>query len=502
MKVLLTNPINVMIADPVLFGNIQPIHLMYIASYLEKEGHEVKIFDTVIDRSKNNYIKILKNFNPDVVGIASVTPSIYSAWDTAEIVKKYTNAVVILGGDHVTFLPGESLYCCPYIDYIVRGEGEKITSELLKNLNDKRKLKKIRGLSYKKNGKIIHNPPHPLIKNLDSLPYPARHLIDMYKYVQMVGRSGLFVSSRGCNRGCSFCISSRKFNLCWRPRSPESVAEEMINLANNFPRLDNTPAIDDNFMMDIRRVKKICQILINEKYGMPWICQGRADTIRRGGLKLLNKMYKAGCIAIQIGVESPFKNRLRIINKGLTKNQSIDAVNLVKKAGMFVRATFLFGFENESIEKMKLTYDFAKNKIKAQTVQFAIMTPYPGTPYFEKIKNKLNTHDWRKFTVTHQFLDYDFDIEKEMSKMYLKYHLNPNFLKTARQLKVKQFTTILSLTYPLVKSIIGMKGNYLYDFSPNKWIEKDEKYWQKMILKKDLTYENTFNYNIPQIEKI
>lgn len=500
MKVLLTNPVKVMPADPALFGTIQPIHLMYVASSLEKAGHEVKIFDTVIEKSKRNFIRTLRKFKPDIVGIGAVSATIYSAWDTAELVKKHTDATVIMGGDHVTFLPGETLNCCQYVDYIVRGEGEITTVELLQHIEGNISVEGVKGVSYKENGKIVHNPPRPWIKNLDELPYPAWHLVDMYKYVQMVGRSGLFASSRGCNRGCSFCVSSRKLGLKWRARSAESVVGEMITLVTKYPKLDNLVSIDDNFMWDVERVEKICDLLIEKNFKMPWICQGRADTIVNGGKELTEKMKKAGCMAIQIGVESPDKKRLEAISKGINKSQALDAVRIVKSAGIAVRATFLFGFEDETKEKMRQTFDFAKNVVDAEAVQFTIMTPFPGAPYFEKIKHKINTHDWRKFTVSHQTLKYDFDVEKEMSRLYLKYHIRPKFLKTARDMNINQFTTIMSLISPMVKSVLGTRGNYLYDFTDNKWVKKDQEYWEKHILKTDLTFERTWYHDEPRIE--
>ncbi len=502
MKVLLTNPINVMYADPALFGDIQPIHLMYVAAYLEKQGHEVKIFDPVIDKSKKKFINFLKKFNPDVVGTGAVSPTIYSAWDTAELVKKHTNAIVIVGGDHVTFLPGETLYCCPYVDYVVRGEGEYTTADLIRSIQGKKKIEKVKGVSYRKNNKIIHNPPRPWIKNLDKLPHPAWHLVDMYRYIQMVGRSGLFVSSRGCTQGCSFCISSRKLGLNWRARSAQSVANEMMELAKRYPKLDNLVSIDDNFMMDMDRVEKICDILIKNKFDMPWICQGRADTIVTGKEKLLNKMKKAGCFAVQIGVETPDKKRLKKISKGIVESQAVKAVRLARDAGIAVRATYMFGFEDETKEKMRDTYNFAKEVVKSEAVQFTILTAFPGTPYFEEVKHKLATHDWRRFTVSHQFLNYDFDVEKELSKLYLKYHMRPAFLSKAKKMNINQFYSLMSFINPAIKSILGKYGNYLFDFDDNKWLEIDEEYWQRYILKKNLIFEETFYHDKPKTEKL
>lgn len=501
MKILLTNPIKIIQGTPTSFGLIQPIHLMYLASYLERQGHIVKIFDTVVEKSVKKYIRTLNIFKPDVVGIGAVSNTIYSAWDTAELVKKHTNATVVMGGDHVSFLPGETFFCCPFVDYVVRGEGEITFADLLDYLQGKKELEKIRGISYRKEGKVFHNPNRPCIENLDELPRPAWHLVDMYKYVQMVGKSGLFVSSRGCSRGCSFCISCRKLGLNWRPRSAESVVEEMMLLAETYPNLDNLVAIDDNFMEEIERVEKICDLLIKNNFNKPWICQGRADTILEGGERLTRKMKKAGCLAIQIGIESPFKDRLKAVNKGINKNDALKAIKIVQSADIFVRGTFLFGFEYETKEKMWQTLKFAMGT-GVETVQLAIITPFVGSPFFEKMKHKLNTHDWRRFTVAHQLINYenDLDAEKELNRIFLRFNLRPKFLKLARQLKVKQFWTIGTLFYAFVKSIIGNKNDYLIDSYWNKWMNISEVYWQNYILKNDLTFEKNWYFDEPKIE--
>ena len=476
-----------------------PMGLMYIAACLEKEGHEVKIFDTSIERSVKKYINYLNNFKPDAVGISCVTSTVYSAWDTAEIVKKNSKAKVFLGGDHVTFLPGESLFCCEYVDYIIRGEGEITTVELVKNLNDIQKIKNIKGLSYRDGKKIVHNPPRGWIKNLDSLPFPSWHLVDMYKYTSIVGNSVTMFSSRGCPVGCSFCASSRKCGLKWRSRSPENLFEEMRKLMTSYPKLDNIIFLDDNFMWDLKRVKRFCDILINNKSKVEWYCQGRADTIMKGGISLLKKMKVAGCKGIQIGVETPNKAHLAEINKGIDENQGADAVRLVQKTGIFVRATYLFGFENESKEEIEKTYNFMKD-LDTMFAQVGIITPFPGTPLFESWKNKLNTHDWRKFTITHQIIDSNVDLEREISKVFLKYVLRPSYLARTRKEKLNSSWTIRTIFYPMIKSITGNKHDFMYSFKPIKWLKKSDNYWKKYILTKNITFERCWNSNKPEIE--
>jgi anaerobic magnesium-protoporphyrin IX monomethyl ester cyclase len=499
MKILLSNPINVMEETPTLFGKNQPAGLMYIASCLEKEGHEVEIIDTTVENSYKKYLKRLKKFNPDAVGISCITATIFSAWDTAELVKKNTNAKVFLGGDHVTFLPGESLYCCEYVDYVIRGEGEITTVELIKNLKDDKKIKEIKGLSYREGKRIIHNPPREWISNLDSIPYPAWHLVDMYKYTSIVGKSATVFSSRGCPRGCIFCISSRKCGLKWRSRTAQDVILEMREIMERYPKLDNIILLDDNFMWDLKRVKKFCDILIKNNDNIEWYCQGRADTIIKGGLKLLKMMKKAGCRGIQIGVETPNKNHLIEINKGIEETEGADAVKLVQKAGILVRATYIFGFENETREEIEETYNFMK-ELDTMFIQVGIITPFPGTPLFERWKSKIKTHDWRKFTITHQLMDSEFDLEREISKVFLKYVLRPSYLLRTRKYKLNNSWTIKTIFYPLMKIITGNKYDYMYSFESNKWLKKSEQYWKNYILKKEITFESSWFYNRPKIE--
>jgi len=490
MRVLLSMPVDVMKETPTLFGKNQPLGLMYIASYLEKFGHEVKIIDTVVDSSKKNYIKTLKRFNPEIVGISSVTPSIYSAWETAKLIKEILGVPIFLGGDHVTFLPEESLSCCDYIDFVVRGEGEVTTTELLDTLSNKKPLNKVAGLSYRNKYRIINNPSRAWITDLDSLPFPAWHLVKMYKYTSIVGKSATFISSRGCPTGCNFCVSSRKCGLFWRSRSPENIIKEMEELTNRYPKLDNLISIDDNLILDPNRVNKLCDILIQRKSNIKWYCQGRVDTIKQTGSKLLTKMRMAGCEGIQIGVETPHKKRLENMKKGITARDALDVAKLIEQNGIKARATFLFGFENQTKKELQETFDFAK-KLNPTYVQFGIVTPFPGTPFFEDVKNKLKTHDWRKFTVAHELLDCDFDLEKELAKGFLKFYLRPKFL--LKTIKLDKSWTLKTLLYPLAKILTGNKHDIFYDFKKNEWVEKSEAYWSKFISKKNFSFEKT-NY--------
>ena len=187
------------------------------------------------------------------------------------------------------------------------------------------------------------------------------------------------------------------------------------------------------------------------------------------------------------------------MNKNLKENDGEISAKITKESGIKVRATYLFGFEGESKDEMKETMKFAK-KLDTSFIQLGIITPFPGTPYFEQIKNKLNTHDWRRFTVCHQFIDYNFDIEKELSKLFLEFHLRPGYLWKSLKEDLNKSWTIKTLIYPILKLISGNKYDYLYPFKPNEWMKKSEDYWQKFILKNNITFEKNWYSNKPKVD--
>ncbi len=417
MRILLMMPKN-----PVFVGSTTlPLGLAYLASSLEKDGHEVECLDLRINTiSVSN---VLDRF--DMVGISSCTPSIKEAWKLAKTAKN-KGKTVILGGPHVSALPEESLN--KNVDVVVRGEGEETIREVCNGTS----LQKILGISYKKGNKIIHNPDRPFIQNLDKIPFPARHLFDVRRYVPEFHRHkfvGDMMTSRGCPFNCTFCYKA-VFGRKYRVRTPKNVVDEWRIMINDFG-YEEIGIIDDNFSANQQRAIDICNLLVKEKLNIDWCATGglRVDCISR---KLFSAMKKSGCYRIGLGVESGSQFILDRIGKGTRKEQIRKAVKVAKDYGFETYLFFMIGNLYETEKTIQQTIDFAK-ELDGTYTQFTIATPYPGTQMYETIKRegKLLVRDWshyasyeRKAYFEHQGVDSQF-VDRMYKKAYRSYYLRP-----------------------------------------------------------------------------
>ncbi len=401
MKILLAQP------RPKVWqrSTTMPLGIAYIASYLEKAGYPVQCLDLSVQKAR----RLPK---ADVVGITATTPLIYSAWRLAEKAKK-NGAITVLGGPHVTCLPDESLKR-KEVDIVVRGEGEETMLELVQALEEGKGLKKVFGISFKQKRKIVHNPSRPLIKNLDKLPYPARHLfppLENYTNPQPLlsirSPSVNIMTSRGCPFGCYFCYKGT-FGRVWRPRSPENVIGEWRQLVEDY-QVAEIGVQDDIFNTNIDRAIKICELIIQEELVIPWSTPNgiRADLITE---KLLKKMKEAGCYRVAFGIESGNQKMLREkIGKELDLRKVCQAIELCHQVGIKTIGFFIIGHPWDTKETVRDTLDFARNS-GLDYVQFTVATPIPGTKLREFIKKegKLKDLDWEEYDhyTASSFFDY------------------------------------------------------------------------------------------------
>jgi len=430
-----------------------PLGLAYLASVLRR-NHEVRIIDAnILDYSLEDVRRELKTFHPDIVGITSVTPSIPRAFDTARIAKEVNeNCTVVMGGPHVTFLPEESMRECRYIDVIVRGEGERTTEELVNTIEKDDSLRKVKGITFRDGARIVSTEPRPFIKNIDEIPFPSRDLLPIYKYKAYGIVYTTMLTSRGCPFGCSFCASSRLFGKFWRGRSAENVLEE-IRMIHDEYKIRNIEFVDDTFTLNKRRVEEICDGIIKERLDVNWGASSRVDGITE---RLAEKMKKAGCWIIYLGIESGCQKILDDIGKRITLDQVRKAVNAIKKAGIQVLGSFIIGFPGETVEMIEKTIRFAK-RLNLDWAQFSILTPYPGTPLFDyAVKNDLLlTRDWSKFTATQPIIKLKDVTEEQLRRLfrkaYLSFYLKPK--KIWEWIRNRQFV--------LLKNAINLALDYL-----------------------------------------
>jgi len=408
-----------------------PLGLAYLASVLEVEGQRVKIIDCpTLNYDMRSLEKEVKGFKPDVVGITSTTSTIYDAYKVAELIKEINSkAKVVIGGPHVSFTAKETLKECPFIDIVVRGEGEITTKELMLHLEKGLSLEEVKGISFRKNGKIVETEDRPFIKNLDKLPFPAYHLLPMDKYKVGKHRFANTITSRGCPFSCIFCSSSELCGRVWRARSPENVVEELKVLKSEYD-VSEIEFLDDTFTLNSRRVEKICDLMIKENLNLSWSASSRVNTITQ---RLADIMKKAGCHTIYLGIESGSQKILDLIQKGISVIQAEKAVQIVKRADINALGSFIIGVPGETAKSIKKTIRFAK-RLNLNFVQFSICTPYPGTRLYKIAKEKglILTQDWSKYTILDPVMKTPGILGKELKKWlmraYLSFYLRPKFL--------------------------------------------------------------------------
>jgi len=378
-------------------GFYPPLGLMYIAAYLEKHtNHEIKILDTQVEEiSYRNLGSKVKKFNPDIVGIQAMTFTFVDSILTAKIVKKVNdNIKIVLGGPHATIYPEDTL-SIPEVDYVVLDEGEITFTNLIQNIKNKKKLKKIKGLVFKDKGKIINTGQRGFIKDLNSLPFPARHLTPYKKYFSLIAKRSpitTMMTSRGCPFKCLFCYRPH-LGKVFRYRSPKNVVDEMEKCVNMG--IHEIFIYDDTFTVNKQRVIDICNEIVRRRLDIGWDIRARVDTVDK---KLLSKMKEAGCERIHYGVESASPRILKILRKGIALDQVRKVFKWTKELGINVLAYFMIGSPTETRKEIEKSIEFAK-EIDADFVHFSVTTPFPSTDlYFMGIKQGIFTDFWKEFS--------------------------------------------------------------------------------------------------------
>ena len=371
-----------------------PIGVEYLAASIEDLVDEVNIVD-MLQESRHSFTYFLKSFNPDLVGISMSATEHESGLSIASIAKKRGIATV-LGGYHPTAVPDE-LLSHKQVDMVVRGEGELTMKELVQGGSPEGVL----GISYKENNKVIHNPDRPLIGNLDSLPFPARHL-RRHKYTSPLIRDkevDEIHTSRGCWGRCTFCCEPSMSRSHQRYRSPENVIEEIDQIYNVIHK--GKPLCihigDPNFMGDAKRVDRFCDLLSELNFDIVFHAMVRADSMARHP-EVVKKMCDNNIISFCMGIESPNLKDLNITHKGINTEMQKKAVQVIRDSGGVAAGTFVIGLPDQSEEEIKQFPTYAK-KIGLMTAAFGIATPFPMTEFYESLERKglIFERDWTKY---------------------------------------------------------------------------------------------------------
>jgi len=368
----------------------QPLSMAIIASILRQAGHDIKLLDAnVLNLPLESIYQAVNDFGPEAFIITS-TP--IDRWECPnshienifKIIDRVKVKYKILIGSHGTTMP-EWVFDNCQVDFIIRGEPELSASDLIVTLAAEQAFSKVSGLSYRQGGKIVNNPSERII-DLDVLPLPAYDLLPMDKYSSNDYEKpfSVIMTSRGCPYNCVFCLKAMMPGR-YIVRSVEKVIEEIEYLINNF-QIKSVFFQDWEFFIDGDRVERICSAIIDRGLRFSWGANARAtDIIKSRGIMPLVK--RAGCINVNLGMESASDRVLIEINKKITSADLRSAIDILKENGVAGGYCVLLNAPGENRQTIKETIDFiVENNL--QVKQFLPVIPYPGTVLFERIKNK------------------------------------------------------------------------------------------------------------------
>lgn len=480
MKLLLINPDYMQYSSP-------PLGLISLAAYVRQECSflELRLLDQV---PENKFLKNIYDFSPDIVGFTAVSENYHLVKYIAKKIKEiFPKVILVLGGIHISSNPDS--FKDSIFDVAIRGEGEIAFKKFLENFKKNRsinftELKKIKGLMFRYNKKVIDTGLSEFIQNLDDLPLPARDLLDKhyYKLPSFSGKgdiepTGMIMTSRGCPFNCRFCSSYAIWKQRIRFFSAERVVKEIEIMYQDYGYKKISFA-DDVFTVNKPRLKKIISLLKEKGLlgKIKFVTMGRADSFDDETAKLLKEL---NVLLVTFGIETGSQKMLTYLKRGnITIQQGIDAINLAKKYNMMGGGFFMLGSPGETLQDMEETYQFIKNYCRES---FAIhqIVPFPGTEIWDyAIKNKIID---KKFYETPQkdFVDVDPNLllsDKVSKEDFLKmfYKIKSLHIDTSRKNLFHKFKTLkmkhisLLLNPFLIKKAIKIRHRFF------KFVLKDK----------------------------
>jgi len=441
-----------------------PLGMLYIAEVLLANGIEVSILDQAARKfSVKQTLDWVKKKGPDIVGFSVLSSSAREAPFLAECVKKENpNVTIVFGNYHATFNAERMLRKYPSVDVIVRGEGEFTSLELAKCLEKGGNLEDVKGITFRKNGRIVSMPDRPLIKDIDSLPFPNRDLVGAEYSSRIYGvkvaskKFTTIVSSRGCPFQCTFCGCRKFARGLWRPRTVENIIEELHLLKSMG--YEQFLFVDDNFTLNIKRVVEFCRRIRKEKLDVEWFCDSRVDNCR---YDMLREMVKARCRIVYFRIESANQRILDCYRKGITPEESELAVKNARKAGMdVVVGSFIIGAPDETRREIENTLKFA-NKLDIDVPQVNILGCFTGTDMWTDLVSK-GYIDEEQFWETGVYVPKASphavpfeEIRRMIFEHFKAFYLRPEILLTEilRTLKSSYRLSVLAENLPRINSI-------------------------------------------------
>ena len=436
MRILLLHP-NYHSGGAEIAGNWPPAWVAYLTGYLKAAGYtDVTFVDAMTHHLDDDQVRArIAELQPDIVGCTAITPAIYKAERLLQVAKEVNPAIVtVLGGIHGTFMYPQVLKEAPWIDAIVRGEGEQVFLNLVRAVDDgsfASDRSGVRGIAYAEaDGKVVATPAEPPIQDLDRIK-PDWGILewDKYIYIPMNRRVAIPNFARGCPFTCSFC-SQWKFWRDYRIRDPKAVVDEIEDLVKNhdvgfFILADEEPTIHR------KKFIQFCELLIERKLDVLWGINTRVTDILRDE-KLLPLFRKAGLIHVSLGTEAAAQLKLDRFNKETTIAQNKKAIQLLKDAGIVTEAQFIVGLENETAETLEETYRMARDW-NPDMANWAMYTPWPFSDLFQELGDKVEVFDFEKYNFVTPIMKPDAmdrgELLDRVMSNYRRFFMNKSFFQ-------------------------------------------------------------------------
>jgi radical SAM superfamily enzyme YgiQ (UPF0313 family) len=436
-KVLLVNPHE---TEQSGFSN-PPLGLLYLAGTLLKNGFDVRIVDGCLE-GKSAIEMSIAEFQPDMVGITCLTPGRKKALDVAKMAKDFNDSIkVVMGGAHPTIMHKQLLEHYPFVDYIVLGEGEQTCLEIAQGKNPAQ----INGLVYRENDKIVKTPPRKYVENLDAVPFPAWHLLDLKKYPAIdkgvirgidlaVEPRISVIFSRGCKGHCDFC-STWWIWQGWRHRSAANMADEIELLYKNHD-VRHFCFADDAMSVDRQATIELCDEIIERRLNIAFHVTTRTDCVDE---VVLEKLKAAGCYKIAFGIETGSPALLEKMRKENDIETAERAIRLSKNAGLLTTALLIIGNVGETENTVKDTIRFLRRAKPDDIGCVGGLWVLPGTKLYQDCKRK-------------GYIGDEFWLTDEPYKIYTSEYSQEELVKM--QKKVTKYQSVLTRIIKKISEII------------------------------------------------
>jgi radical SAM superfamily enzyme YgiQ (UPF0313 family) len=442
-----------------------PVNILYLAAYIREQGYEVRVIDYEVEPyQKENLWKTLEETSPLLVGITCFTPLIVTGHRIAEAVKEaFPKMPVAVGGPHPTALARQTLDEFPSFDYAVQGEGEETLLELCQALRRGTSPAGIAGLACRQAGEVVSGAERPRIKELDTLPMPARDLLDMDRYpgaaksgmAAEIYRTTQVFTARGCPFPCTFCAIFLTTTRTVRYRSLDNLRRELLECKSRYG-IEHVNVHDDTFTVKASRVREISRLL--GEMGFTWDCDTRVDTVSR---EMIEEMAAGGCRRIAFGVESGSDRMQKLMKKNVTADHIRRAFGWCRDTGMMTSAYFIVGAHpDETLEDLEATRKLMFD-IRPDFVNVAIGTPYPGTELYQQLEAEglILDRDWSRYMLydrlpswrTKQFSPED--LLRIQAELIRSYFYRPAYVWQ----KLKQIQGLKELLYWARSAWVGLQ---------------------------------------------